>query len=309
MKKILLSVVALVAAINVNAQEVFAVSQEVADALLPGEPTEQDPKGEKTNYYPETAAGKEIGSTDNVTLSLLIAQKLCKTGLSKNNVEINGEEFGSKTGLQGFDNVPASATEGTYPTSGYVLHFDVKKDGYLYVIHKASYNKNYVVWEEERRVPFAHYMLDEDNVVKGYDLNNVEGATEEKGGVTIIKDDYVVDKPKVYNEKITKGGTAMIKVPVYADCKYDVHATGSKITFAGFIFSEADDVRITCTDRDADTKEITAEYVLNVIDPAGIANVKTVALDNARTFNLAGQEVSKNFKGIVVVNGKKFMNK
>jgi hypothetical protein len=42
----------------------------------------------------------------------------------------------------------------------------------------------------------------------------------------------------------------------------------------------------------------------------GIANVAATAkAENARMFNLAGQEVGKNFKGIVVVNGKKFMNK
>ena len=44
-------------------------------------------------------------------------------------------------------------------------------------------------------------------------------------------------------------------------------------------------------------------------DPAGISAVATAKAENARMYNLAGQEVGKNFKGIVVVNGKKFMNK
>ena len=42
---------------------------------------------------------------------------------------------------------------------------------------------------------------------------------------------------------------------------------------------------------------------------AGIENVTAKAANNGRTYNLAGQEVGKNFKGIVVKNGKKFMTK
>lgn len=39
----------------------------------------------------------------------------------------------------------------------------------------------------------------------------------------------------------------------------------------------------------------------------GVENVKTVS--NSRTFNLAGQQVGKDFKGIVVKDGKKFLKK
>ncbi len=39
----------------------------------------------------------------------------------------------------------------------------------------------------------------------------------------------------------------------------------------------------------------------------GVENVKTV--NNSRIFNLAGQQVGKDFKGIVVKNGKKFLKK
>ena len=36
---------------------------------------------------------------------------------------------------------------------------------------------------------------------------------------------------------------------------------------------------------------------------------KTVKTSNAAMFNLAGQRVNKNFKGLVVKDGQKFMNK
>lgn len=42
----------------------------------------------------------------------------------------------------------------------------------------------------------------------------------------------------------------------------------------------------------------------------GIKNVETMSVnENAPMFNLAGQRVSKNYKGVVIQNGKKFINK
>lgn len=46
-------------------------------------------------------------------------------------------------------------------------------------------------------------------------------------------------------------------------------------------------------------------------DPSGISNVNVKANTNANApmYNLAGQRVSKSYKGIVIQNGKKFINK
>lgn len=44
-------------------------------------------------------------------------------------------------------------------------------------------------------------------------------------------------------------------------------------------------------------------------DPAGIESVNTNSVKNNATYNIAGQQVANNFKGIVVKNGKKFLNK
>ncbi len=41
----------------------------------------------------------------------------------------------------------------------------------------------------------------------------------------------------------------------------------------------------------------------------GIVNVETLTEDNAKAYNLAGQRVSASQKGIVIVNGKKWVNK
>jgi hypothetical protein len=55
------------------------------------------------------------------------------------------------------------------------------------------------------------------------------------------------------------------------------------------------------------TPELVSGYL--VANTTGIENVAVKAAQNGRTYNLAGQEVGKNFKGIVVKNGKKFMTK
>ena len=43
--------------------------------------------------------------------------------------------------------------------------------------------------------------------------------------------------------------------------------------------------------------------------PTGIENVQFAENENAPMYNLAGQQVDKNFKGVVIQNGKKFINK
>ena len=41
----------------------------------------------------------------------------------------------------------------------------------------------------------------------------------------------------------------------------------------------------------------------------GIKEIKNVQLQNNAVYNLAGQKVGNDYKGIVIVNGKKFMQK
>ena len=49
-------------------------------------------------------------------------------------------------------------------------------------------------------------------------------------------------------------------------------------------------------------------YKKGNVDPSGISSVKAENA-NATMYNLAGQKVGADYKGIVVKNGKKFMNK
>ena len=316
MKKILLSVIALTAAVSVNAQELGPVTKTITDAIFTGDPTvKAKDTDDKFTLWP-TAAGIQFGATESVVCKNLYADNAKATGLSKNDLKVNGVDFGSETGVQGNTNGPGSAASaGEYPTQGWIMTFDVKADGYLYVIHKGSNNKNYVVWEQELRIPYAMSMIcesDDAKYIASFDLATQDTLLVTEEGITTVIAGKAIKQPKDYNAKIDvqkggkyTGGTAVIKFPVYANCKYDVHATGSKITYAGFIFSEKDDVVITSEGED---------YKYTFFDdlngnPTAISTVKAAVENNAAIYNVAGQQVSKDYKGLVIKNGKKMIQK
>ena len=314
MKKILLSAVALVATMSVNAQELAPVTKAITDAFFTGDPTVPAKDGADPTLWP-TAAGTQFGSTENVVVKNLYDDNAKPTGLSKNDLKINGVDFGSETGVQGNTNGPGSAASaGEYPTQGWIMTFDVKKDGYLYVIHKGSNNKNYVVWEQELRIPYAMSMIcesDDAKYIASFDLATQDTLLVTEEGITTIIAGKAIQQPKDYNAKIDvqkggkyTGGTAVIKFPVYADCKYDVHATSSKITYCGYIFSEKDDVVIT-----SEGGDYTYTFFDDLSGSTGISTVKANAANNAAIFNLAGQKVANDYKGIVIKNGRKMIQK
>lgn len=302
MKKVLLSAMALVAAMSVNAQEIAVID---ADALGIG------------SDAVTIAAGTKLMETESVicTLTNLNDQDCKATGLSKNNVKVNGVDFGSKTGIQGNTNGPGTAaSEGTFPTQGCIYHFVPNKDGYIYVIHKASANKNYVVFEEKTRIP---YIFASEN--GGYDLNAIAGATVTEDDITTIAPSYAIlqaqniidgDTPET-DPKTNSGkgaGTCAIKFQVFEGLAYDVLATGSKMTMAGFIFDTTGDATITLEDTNAETGETTVNTILSAGQlpgaEAAVKTIKAIAQDGA-AYNLAGQKVAAGYKGLVIKNGVK----
>jgi len=313
MKKILLSAMALVAAMSVNAQvEIGAMTQERADAIFVGEPnTAQKDKTDLTNW--KLDAGTVLFQTESVICTNLYSDDYgyAKTGLSKNNVKVNGEDFGSVTGIQGSVNGPGTAAStGEFPTQGCIYHFVPSKDGYLYVLHKASANKNYVVFEEKTRIPYIYSAADGG----AYDLATIEGATVTDGeGITTIAPDYAIGKAQeIFGEDGKGAGTCVIKFQVFKDLAYDVLATGSKMTTAGFVFDTDGKSTITLETANEDgSVDVTTLLKDGAIPGAssGIQAVKNVKAESNVIYNLAGQRVDANFKGVVVVNGQKKIQK
>ena len=97
---------------------------------------------------------------------------------------------------------------------------------------------------------------------------------------------------------IKVNGLGVIAFPVYSGCKYIVNANGSKITAAGFAFSTKDDLTIKSEDT-----------VIYGNGETAINTVKANVENNAAIYNIAGQKVAKDYKGLVIKNGKKMIQK
>ena len=96
----------------------------------------------------------------------------------------------------------------------------------------------------------------------------IKGVTE--NGDQTLGDDYIW----------SDAGEFFVTFTAEADKSYYVFCTGSKLTIYGYTFTPA--------------------------GSTGINTVKTAAEDGA-VYNLAGQKVSENYKGVVIKNGRKII--
>ena len=85
-----------------------------------------------------------------------------------------------------------------------------------------------------------------------------------------------------------------------------------------FIYDETNDVYTLGTPLvlSRSSKIVNLDFFVDFItgltigtDPSGIAVTKSDTKANGQMYNLAGQKVGKDYKGMVIVNGRKFMNK
>ena len=239
MKKFLLSAMALVAAMSVNAQ-VFQVNG--------------SEKGLSSDLAP-VEAGYAWGSIEgaiDISNAFATDHKVvdCKNN-DFNKVVIDGAEILTKDGVQGNDNpkdadgtgVGASLKE---PVSGAVIQIDAKKDGWVYIVSKLSTNKQYVVFEEGSpmgyKIAMENATEDVINIeVKGEGEYNYLDPAKYEGGLP-----WVIRIFKNNNEAESAGnGLGVFYFPVAEGCKYYASASGSKISWSGIYFSENEAKTIT----------------------------------------------------------------
>lgn len=239
MKKILLSVVAVFAAMSVNAQ-VFKVSAEAngigSDAV-------------------DVEAGKAWGSiegTIDISNPFATQHKAvdCKNN-GFNKVIIDGNEIETKDGVQGQDN-PKDADGGNpaltlkEAVSGAVIQIDAKKNGWVYIVAKLSTNKQYVVFEEGAAMGYKIAMENTDERIANGVLNlEVKGEGEynyipEGRQIQWVIKEYMNDE----NAETAGNGLGVFYFPVAEGCKYYAHATGSKISWSGIYFSETEAAKV-----------------------------------------------------------------
>ena len=295
MKKILLSAVALVAALNANAQ-VFKVS---ADAEGIGSDAVNVDAGKVWGEIPGTLTISNPFATGHKKVD-------CKNN-DYNKVIIDGNEIATGDGVQGQDN-PKDADGGNpaqtlvQAASGAVIQLDAQKDGWVYIVAKLSTNKQYVVFEEGSAMGYKIAMEVNDERFPAKKINlEIKGEGEFNYIPAGTQIQWVVREALGDVEAATAGnGLGVFYFPVAKDCKYYAHATGSKISWSGIYFSETEAASVKVANDEA-------EFAL-VGDAAGINTVKA-NVENSAIYNIAGQKVANDYKGLVIKNGRKFIQK
>ena len=256
MKKILLSAAAVFAAMSLNAQEICTFNPDNVLNL-------------DADNGSALTAGTIIGETESIVATVGADDSYKPQYVAS---IINGAE--SKGGLQGSTN-PKDADGGTpsstlvQPASGAYLQFEAKADGFLYVIHKASSNKAYTVFEEGSAIGYTFAAFGNKEPLPEVYQFTIEGGGEynylsetDRTKIDFAEQEWLkVNNPEFYEANwvaqddgttkwtnVSANGLGVIKFAVAKDCKYIVNANGSKITAGGFVFSKEDNVLIQSGD-------------------------------------------------------------
>lgn len=219
-----------------------------------------------SEYGTALTAGTILGETSRI-VAKIGADDIYKpqsATFSVNGIEIAG-------GLQGATNpkdedggVPANTLN--QPTSGAFLQFEVKTNGFLYIMFRASSNKAYTVFKEGTPISYTFAAIGDASTLLGsvysfmlpyvlFESNvSVEWAEQEYLKAT-YPDIYAANwkevtsedgtTQKIWDPAIKVNGLGVLKFPVSADCKYIVNANRSKIIAVGFAFNTEDNLTIS----------------------------------------------------------------
>jgi len=304
MKKILSLALVFAASLSVSAQEVCQIDAESKGI---------------TSEAATIAAGTVVGESANLTITVLCEDQVKSTSCKGNNSGfiVGGAEL-KASGITGSNNPknssgnPALYPAAGIPTTGFAINIAVKADGYLYVCGKLSTNKNYYVFEEGTMIGYdlamwcdteAQFQPLSINVPN--DAENDQGIAYRAGTVAWPEVIFTGDE----NSALKKSGEGVIKFPVYAGCNYVVGAGGSKISVCGAVFSTDGNLAVVLPE--TTSEDGVTEFAHTIMGTVGISEINAAqpADANAPVYNVAGQRVNRATKGVVIVNGNKFINK
>ena len=257
MKKFFLFAAALVASVTASAQlnVEYCAMDSAKLASIAGE------LATKTYSADPVAAGTVFHDGTNMTVSLPFAQQLQWVSAAQPNgahkkIQINDVEVNMNEGIQGKDN-PKDADGNNpcnvivAPTQGACYQVTVKEDGWVVVLHKATSNKQYFVFENGNCVGYKFGMMTYATPSLGEDglLKYILTGDQEYNYLTAATIEQLTGFPKiefvenyVNLDTIASGiglgqykqnGVSAIAFLGYQGCTYLVGAAGSKMTCAG----------------------------------------------------------------------------
>ena len=197
--------------------------------------------------------------------------------ISGGNNPKDGELSGTSSAGSGY-----TIAKKNLPKSGCYYTFTPTKAGSLKVGIQLNSNKSFFVVKSD------------GTAISDFDIKDKEGTTV---ALRVAVEDVSVfasSEEKVYG---------YVTFNVVAGESYTVFCTGSKLGFYGFIFSET-----SATIDPATCAAVKAEIDAAAGGETAISAVKATAEDGV-AYNLAGQKVDESFKGIIIKNGKKMIQK
>lgn len=194
----------------------------------------------------------------------------------------NPKDQTGKNSGNGF-NAAEGKTTGNLPQSGTYYILDAQEGGTFNVGVILNASKEFYLIDAteaaaDETETFLQVALPESNI-KDYSLINADGAIDLSEGSSAIDPGNSAKGGVALAEKLT----GFLQFYAYAGHKYYFFCTGSKLGFFGYTFEPG--------------------------APAGLSEVPSVLKEAAAIYNLGGQQVGSNAKGIVVKNGKKVVNK
>ena len=322
MKKIFTLVSVALCAMSLNAQEVWKAADYNLENVVQGEAT-SNIYGGGTADAPDTSKPSTLktfiitAETENMTMTAVSTPNGVKEGdkepvawelkgkvdgndalivdgcnpkfaqylMGKGNPEISHWEFDEET-----DNGTAHRVYGTYwepgmdmPQKGLYYRFSAKKSGTLKVAIYGNKNQNptYIV-DADTKQPLAPSTIDVSIFYQNTGFafkGSVDTGDAEYLNIGKMADDYVLQ----HTNGITQNRPVLgyVSFPVEAGKSYHMFNTKSQIGIYGFEFT---------------------------VGTTGISDITVnKANANAPIYNLAGQRVNNNAKGILIQNGKKFV--
>lgn len=151
----------------------------------------------------------------------------------------------------------------TVPANGAFFTFDVEKDGYLYVFFGGNSHKTYLVGEDDALIGYEFAMTTsaEQKAPWGTLLSYIMKGEGENNRIS--SPDGLIWPEKIAlgdaweaaagsDGRIAASGLAVVKFPVSAGHSYSFCGCGTKVSCAGFVFSETEE-DVYCTENGVTT--------------------------------------------------------